>query len=197
MNNVMNHKFTLREIILMIVLAVALFVGLYFLLVFYPVNNRIDELDAQIAKVQREDAEAADDLTVYNSMKKAVDDIKQIPENERSYMHESTLQEGMDINNDFGRILGDMQTSGSISITELGGGVIQRRIHFTFSVSTATEPTAAYDKVMTLLTELMSCGNRRCQLGNITLTPNGGDLESATEISVSADITFYELKVQQ
>ena len=59
MNNIMRHKFTLREIILMIILAVVLFIGLYFLLVFYPVNNRIDEINRDLQRVEAADADAS------------------------------------------------------------------------------------------------------------------------------------------
>ena len=51
MQNFMTRRFTLREKILMLVLIVILLLGLYFFLVFYPVRNQLEDIDAQMQDV--------------------------------------------------------------------------------------------------------------------------------------------------
>lgn len=197
MNNIMRHRFTLREIILMIILAVVFFIGLYFLLVFYPVNNRIDELNKELQSVELADAEASADLAVYNRMKAAVEEIKKIPEDERTYMHFHTEEETAAINKDLSEIFAGTKLSTRRSVSNSGNNIIARRIDFTFTVSASEDPEVAYGKTKTMLYELTHRDNRRCLLGDLRLSPVGGDLENASEISVSGYIIFYELPQQQ
>ena len=195
MNKGINRKFTLREIILMLVLVVVLFIGLYFLLVYRPVNDRINELNDQIQKTRDDELSADIRLITYNRMKDAAEEIKKLPEDERTYMHKHTDEETAAIITDLGDILKDTSPRLSYGSFTESNGVVRWPITFDFTLSIDLGPDTAYNLVWDILYEMTHRELRRCQLGNITLTPgdNSGDLENAASIHVSGSITFFEL----
>lgn len=192
--NVMNKKISLRGAILLIVLVVVLAVGIWFWLVYYPIRNRYAELEQQQADIQKQTVGADDKLATYKRMAEALEEIKNTHPDEQTYMHEYTTEEDAKIISDLGTILGDdWEWDKSTSTDPSNSSVIRVRVSFHFSISTSLDSETAYEKCKNILGELISTDNRRCQLGDLTLLPDNGDLARAESITVRGVITFYEL----
>lgn len=204
MNNVMRHRFTLREIVLLIVLIVVLFVGLYFLLVYYPIRDRKAELNEQIQQVEDRTVITDARLIVYNRMQDAIDEIELIPEAERTRMHKSTDEERAALYKSFGEIFSiASQVDLTYPATSQDGNVVRRPVYFSFTIPVAVASDAsdsdvaaaaetAYEKCKTIFFNLTHNDNRRSLLSNVTLTPKNGNVVT-DEISVSGTITYYEI----
>lgn len=192
--NVMKRKFTLREIILLLILVALLFVGLYFFLVYYPMQNKINEVKEEQEQVLI-DTELADaKLEVYNSMKEAIAEIEKIPEDQRTRMYKHTDEERRRIKDNLDRIFKNNTVNYSFyfgTVTQ-EGNVVQRPIRFSFDVPVSEGSDSAYNKCKTILYELTHMEHRRVQISNISLSPANGSVET-DELSVSGTITFYEL----
>lgn len=80
----MNRRFTLREKILMIVLVVVLFLGIYFLLVYYPIQNERNELEEQRQQLANDRIYWDARKQIYDNMQEGLKDIYATPVDERT-----------------------------------------------------------------------------------------------------------------
>lgn len=192
-NNIMRRKFSLREIIMLVVLVVVLFVGLWFMLVYYPVRNRINDIQQQKEELALQNDVAAMRLATYNRMKDAIADIEQT--GDETYMHDFGTAEDTKILDDFRDILGRTKDWNVTAQTPVqrDSNVVACAYSFSFGISDVLEPDTAYEKLKSMLTDLMTRDKRRCLMGRLSISPSGGDLENAESITVSGNITFYEL----
>lgn len=182
MSNFMTRRFTLREKILLGLLIVILLVGLYFFLVHYPIQNRMNEI-AQ----EREEVQARLDIAeirkgIYDRMQAELKSIFELPPDEITYMpkHDNlnVLIERFDA------IFKGIEVRFNYGTPQTSNGIVSRAIGFSFSV-------ADFDTAKKVLKELTGTGYR-CLMSNITLSPGSGDIQSS-ELSISGTITFYEL----
>ncbi len=193
-NKYLNRKFTLRESLLLILLAVVLCLGLYFGLVYYPVHTNATKTSRELAAVQGEIAAAEDEQRKYNAMKdelNSMDKSTVMPQYKNNEQQEvlralfETIFTGIE-----GYVINYP------SITSPSPGVRVRTVSVTFTINEANKGDAVdvYHKVKSILSDLMSTGYR-CSMQDLTLAPSGGnDLEHATEIQVTrCSILFYEL----
>lgn len=194
MNNAMNRKFTLRESVLLGVLVVVLFVGLYFMLVFYPIRARIAEIDAEREEIALQDSVADIRLQVYNQMQAAIAEINKVPEAERTHMNKSTDSETQQIVAMLETIFaGTKPTITYQPLTQSDEGIVQRVINFSFLVETGPEahPETAYERGKAILDALTNTG-RRSLLSNLSVSPTNGNV-ATDDLRVTGTITFYEL----
>ncbi len=190
-NKYLKRKFTLRESILLIILFVVLVLGLYFGLVYYPIASRTADLNQNLDDVQLQ-------LTVAESLKKQYDDMKA----ELNTMDKTTVMPQYKNNEQQETLRALFETifSGvtnyriTYNTSEPSDGVRTRTVGFIFTIdaSNAGEGQTVYQKVKELLASVMTTGYRCC-MQNLSLSPDGGDLEKATQISVNCNVEFYEL----
>lgn len=188
---VIQRKFTLREIILMLVLVILLFIGLYFWLIYYPIRDQKAKLNEQLDNIALYTTVADTRLLIYNNMQKAIDEIEDIPVEERTRMHKHSEKETEEIIADLKRIFGDTQPQIRYGAFVQDENIIERPISFSITISTAEDPDTAYNKCKTILYDLTHTG-RRALLSDLSVSPKDGSVET-DELQVSGTITFYEL----
>lgn len=182
MANVMTRRFTLREKVLLGLLIVILLIGLYFFLVHYPIENRLEEIASERDEVemQIEIAEARE--KIYNDMQEELQDIFTQPADEITYMPKyDNIQVLM---SKFNEIFLDLEPRMTFSSVIIENGIVTRPISFSFQAP-------SYEKAKEVLIELTGTGFR-CLLSNITVSPSSGSIFSDS-LTVSGTITFYEL----
>lgn len=196
--NVMRHKFTLRETILLILLFVILAVGLYFFLIFYPIQNRISEIETQREEVAFDNEIADARLIVYNRMQAEIAEIEKIPEDQRTRMYKYTPEEKENILSLMYTVFGDNVQSLSYKENP-NGKILEFVINFTFRLEEVTKvltdpetaATAPYEQGKQILHALANTG-RRSQISNLSISAANGDIATGG-LTVSGTITFYEL----
>lgn len=188
--NAMRHKFTLRETILLILLFVILAVGLYFFLIFYPLQNRISEIEAQREEVAFDNDVADARLIVYNRMKSEIAEIEKIPEDQRTKMYKYDQSEKEAILSLMYRIFGDNVQSLNYSERQ-NGNIWEITINFSFTLDVDSDTTLPYERGKTILHELTNTG-RRSQISNLSISSRDGNIADNT-LMVAGTITFYEL----
>lgn len=190
MNNVMRRRFTLREIILMVVLVAVLIVGLFFLLVYYPIRSRMNDIRIETEQVQYDTDIAEGRRQFYEFMQGEIAKIEQIPEDERTRMYAHSDEEDQWILDRLENIFAGTKPEIRYSASEQGG-IYRLVINFTFSLSTAAPDNTAYDQGKRILYDLTHTG-RRSQLSNLIVSPGQGNV-ATDDLTVSGVITFYEL----
>lgn len=183
MSDFLNRSFSRREKVLMLVLALVLVAGLYFLLVHYPVSQRMDEIELENEEILFEKDVADSRLAVYNDMKAELDEIFAMPEDEITVMPEfDNIQTLMNIFNDI--FQGTGQTLNFDNVT-YNGNIASRTMRFSFSA-------ADYAQAKSILERLTGTGFR-CLMDSVSFAPTeDGSVESGA-LRVSGTITFYEL----
>lgn len=192
--NIMRHKFTVREIVLLVILFVVLAVGLYFWLIYYPLQNKVADLESAKEEVEFDNEIADARLVLYNKMQAEIREIEKIPEDERTQMVPYTEEEKAKIMFDVYNIFGEESRNFDYS-TKIENGIVQYSIRFTFSldVQEGEDPVVPYSRGKDMLRALMNTG-RRSQIGNLTVQPKSGNI--ATDgITVNGTVTFFELEV--
>lgn len=189
--NVMNRKFTLREIILLIVLIAVIFIGIYFLLIYYPVQNEIDDIQQKKEQLLKDSEEADRNLIIYNSMYNALEEIEKIPDDERTKMYKDTVEETEFIQKELSKIFDVALPSKRFGESVTNDNIVQWRIQITGLTIPTSDPETAYLKFKKMLIALKNLG-RRMLINDFSLTPGDGNIET-DEIKASITITFYEL----
>lgn len=193
-NSRLKRRFTWREIILMIVLVVVLFFGLYFWLVYYPVRDRLAEVEAERQEVlYRKDIATAREA-IYDRMQKELEEIMQIPEAERTYMPEynDNKQQAV-LQGKFFEIFTDIRPTITYSTPTERDGVYSRSITFVFEISGVDSQhfDSDYFKVKDVLYKLTHTGFR-CQMNALRISPKGGDVADDA-LTVNCTVVFYEI----
>lgn len=177
MANFMTHKFTTREKVLLIVLVVILLIGLYFLLVFYPVKR-----DRERIAAEKEEIESR--IEVQQIVTRLYDDMQeQLKTMDKStYMPEYDNIEQLTFK--LNTIFADVKERLNYSESEQDG-IVSRVIAFSFEAT-------GYDQAKTILTSLTTT-EYRSLLNSLNITPKSGNVETDV-LTISGTITFYELK---
>ena len=180
---IMSRDFTLREKILLLVLAVIVIIGFYYIGVDQPVRDAVNQAKSQqdalnteltilqakadsLTRMQSEMEEIQKDETLgemgsYNNSKAELDELNQILQDADSY---------------------DIRFS---DVTR-DGNLIRRAFSLTFSA-------ADYDKAQELVERL--CTNQwRCLVSDIRFAAKGDNLEDGG-VNVGVTATFYETMV--
>lgn len=177
MANFMTHKFTTREKVLLIVLIVILLIGLYFLLVFYPVRREHARIAAELEDTESHIEVEKIVTQLYDEMKEDLETM-----NKETYMpkYDNFEELAFKLNEIFADVEEDLRYSESES-----GGIVSRVINFSFEAS-------GYQQAKQILKALVTT-EYRSLLGNLTLSPKSGDVAN-NGLTVSGSITFYEVK---
>lgn len=194
-NNYLKRRFTVRETVLLCILFAVLLLGLYFGLVFYPIQSRTADLNADLEQLASDRADADEDWNEYKRMK---DEIASLEESgDQTFMPENNNETQLDVLTDrFNEILADVggaqRFGNSVTRNEEEKIVIRTlSINFTVDESSTAENESVYQKTRATLYSLMTTGYR-CAMRSLTLSPDGSDLESSTSIGVSVVIEFFE-----
>lgn len=191
----LKRRFTVLEIVIVCLLGLALFLGIYFGAVYYPWATRMDTVERELASTEA--------LLTAAQIRKAEYDMMKA-ENEKTAGEDRAVMPPYDQNRQQG-VLNELFT-GILSGTRdwrisYGGepslnadGVRVRNVSFSFTVDgeSTAEGATVYGKTKSVLHALMSTGYR-CSMSTLSLTPSPSDLENATSIGVSCSINFYEL----
>ncbi len=196
----LNRKISVREAILLIVLVLALVVGCYFLLVYYPIRDRESALADEMEAVELRDTVASARLETYKMMMEAIAEIEKIPEAERTEIpiyNETTERELLTRLH----IIFDDLTEPNVTYNEPrlnSYNIYERVVNFSFKVELDDEnpegPQTAYEQTKTILTRLTKELKHRSMLSRLTVSPDSGSIFSSEALTVSGTITFYERK---
>ncbi len=189
-NNVMNRRFTLRESILMGVLVAVLLVGLFFMLVYYPVKNQRADIQAQLEDIEFKQEVADIRYNMYKQWQAELETIYSLPEDERTVMPKHTAAHEQEILAIVGAILeGTNEYTTNWSITH-SDSIYRRTLSFSFSV-------ASFDTAYSVLEELTSIRSQnqkvRSQISNINVSPSSGSVEDDS-LRVNGTLTFFEVE---
>ncbi len=192
--NYLKRHFTTREIVFLVILLVVLLIGLYFGLVFYPIQARVADLNAQREQLEFNMDVANARKAEYDNMKKELERIAASGDTTIMPLYKNNEQQEV-LHACFQAIVGGLQERANISFAtpSENDGVYSRNVSFSFRVTEAdTEPgQTVYEKTRSILTALLTTGYR-CLMTSLTFTPSGGDLLNG-DVGVSTTIVFYEL----
>ena len=184
MNNLLTRSFTRREIILMLVLVLVLLVGLYFLVVHYPITERLAEIEDERDEIAFNTEVAQMRSQLYQSMKSELDEIFAMPENEITVMPE--YDNNQTLLNYLHIIFEGTDVALSQDSPSVNGNIVTRNIRFSFTAE-------SYDQAKLILGQLTGTGYR-CLMHSVSLVPAENDHEVEDgPLKVSGTITFYEL----
>ncbi len=191
-NKYLKRRFTLRETILLGVLLVVLLLGLYFGLVFYPIQSRTADVDAQLEVVAQQKDDAMDDKREYDRMKAELARIEE--SGDTTVMPKHSGAHYLELLDKINQILEGIDHPVPNNISEPREGIVTRTISLTFTVTEANKGSSptVYDKVHSVLTELITTGYR-CSMQRLTLQPGDAGVQGSTSVTVSVVIEFFEL----
>lgn len=176
------RNFTKREKTVLLLLVIFLLVGLYFLVIHFPVTTRLEEIDAEMAMIEDETNIAIVKGQLYVNMKNELKDIFALPFDKITVMPAYDNQTTLFYN--YQNIFDNLHPDINFGDVEFEGNVAMRNVSFTVTVS-------SFEEAKTFVNNLTGTGFR-CLLENITVTPAEGSLENDA-ITLSGNIMFYEL----
>lgn len=176
------HRFTKREKVIIVILAIALVVGFYFMVIHYPVKTRLEEIELEKQQVDDETTVALAVAAQYKNMKTELEEIFALPEDEITVMPEYDNKQTLIhyFNSVFADTAPDLRFSG----VKTKGSIASRTIGFNF-----TSPD--YASAKDILRKLTGTGFR-CLMQSVSLSPAEGSVED-DELRISGNIIFYEL----
>lgn len=186
----MNSKFKKKTVIAAIaLLVIALAAGLYFGLAIAPLNARTAEVEAKLDGAAIQKSAALNRKNNYDRMVAELESLKQENAAPMPY-YDNNAQQAV-LAGRFAAVLDGLERA-TVSYGTPSGpvdGVLRRTVRFSFAVSGEN----AFSKAADILRGLLGTGFK-CSLDALELTPAGGDLESASALSVGCAISFYELE---
>lgn len=195
--NFLKRRFTTREIILMLVLLAILFVGLYFWLVYYPINDKIAEVEKERDDLQLQLAVLHAREEQYDKWSKELEEIYKIPESDRTYMPEYNNVRALA--DEFGKIFQGLEPSISYpsAILNEDETVYIRTVQFSFKIEGVDSPHFAtdYKKARDVLDQLTHLEYRNL-LTSLNISPsdrNGEGNIYTDSLTISCTMIFYEL----
>lgn len=195
MSNFMTRKFSLREKIFLLILVVILLVGLYFLLVHYPIVNRNKEIDEEMEQVQTDQLLLNIQKTERDKIKaeKDIIDAQEAAGENVTFM--PTYDNFAELNKKLDEIFAaakakfedekdiDRRLNWSKSIDEEAGRVT-RTLSFSFACK-------SYEEAKFILDELAHT-DWRSLLTNVSISATQDENLMSSAVSVSGSITYYE-----
>ena len=184
-NKYLSRKFTLRELILLAVLLVILLIGLYFWLVFYPIQDRQTQLEEDRAELALQIQVAEQREANYDRMSKELEDILKLPENERTFMPKYQNDEALYAQFDviFAGITNRTITNTGNTLLE-DDGIYSRTFTFNFRCD-------SFDQAKEILIALTHTPYRSLMNG-LTISPSNGSVADDS-VTVNTTVIFYEL----
>lgn len=192
------RNFTRREKVMLVILALILLVGLYFLCVHRPVEARLAKLAEEKEDLELQTTVATVKLSQRNSMKAELDKIFAMPKDQLTVMPPYNNLEALIVQ--FDSIFMGLEPKLSFPEVRLEEGIITRPIEFEFDAP-------SYDQARAILTRLTRTGQRSL-LDGLSIQPmdtvtsdrtgmlqnrvSGGDIKVGA-VSVKGTIYFYEL----
>lgn len=182
--NVMNHRLSTREKLLLLLMVLILLVGLYFYLVHYPITERMEEISLEREDLLVQQAVADTRLQTYNDMKAELEEIFAMPEDEITVMPEYSNRETLLLY--FDQIFAGTNQVLNFDDERVNDNIVERGVRFSFNAD-------SYAQARDILTKLTVASGFRCLLDSLSVSPSGGDLENGA-LRISGSITFYEYK---
>ncbi len=188
------RSFSRREKVMLVILALILVVGLYVLLVQRPVEAKLDELALEVEDLELKQQVAEIKLNQRNSMKKELDEIFALPQDQITVMPPYDNLETLMVQ--FNGIFMGLEPKLSFPEVRFEEGIATRPIQFEVVVP-------SYDQARAILTRLTHTGYRSL-LDGLSITPAEeipnlrGELRAGRSIqqgnvAVRGTIYFYEL----
>ncbi len=186
-----KRRVTLKEIIIVCVLFVALLLGVYFAAVYYPLSQRTSKVEADLDNIELYLDAAELRKAAYDTMKAENERIKASGNATEMPRYNGNEQQER-LNERLTEILVGVQNLrfDSSGVSAATDGVRIRTV--TVSFTAAGENGSAYTKAKSVLHELMNTGYRCC-MTSLTLSPSSGDLQNAASVGVSCSVNFYEI----
>lgn len=189
MANKSSRKLTARELVLLIFLITLLLVGLYFWLVYYPIRDRISDLNKEQDDLEVRMAVAEIRKANYDRMKRELDEILQ----EENPTHMPSYDNIDKLVDRFAEAFtgngGDeaaYEPDIIYSSPVYSDGIYARSIRFSFRC-------ADYGTAKKILADLLGTGYR-CLMTDLSVEPasSEGDVQNGP-VAVETTIVFYEL----
>ncbi len=189
------RSFSRREKVLLIILALILVIGLYVLLVQRPVEAKLDELALEKEDLKLDQQVAEVKLSRRNKMKKELDEIFALPQDQITVMPPYDNIETLMVQ--FNAIFMGLEPKLSFPEVRFEEGVATRPIQFEFAAP-------SYDQARAILTRLTRTGYRSL-LDGLSIRPEGADSVTRDgflqinrsiregSVLVQGTIYFYEL----
>ena len=180
---VLSRDFTTKEKVLLVVLVVILVGLVYFQFVYKPVSASIEKAKNQKENLQSELEAVQTRISLLTKMKNEVDNITE----EGTLKAMPSYNNSKNVNKLLNDVLGDMDFALVFSPVEKDGDQIRRPVQLTFNTP---DPNTVKD-VFTQLTG----GEYRCLIGEVTCAPKKERNSGSEEMTVVANLTFYETMV--
>lgn len=204
MSNFLSHRLSLREKIFILILVVVLLVGLYFLLVHYPIVDRQEQIAKELEAVRQEQLDANLDKNEYDMMKEEQDHIKYLESHgqQPTVMPEYNVENSGKLYTMINRIFDDAKLKygndaySDRTFDQQAPKMLNNDSNIVMRVVTFTSFTCKnYDVAKFIIDNLVrNPENWRNLMTNVVLTSKDGEnIKSNTPITVSnLTITFYE-----
>ena len=193
------RSFSRREKVMLVILALVLVVGLYFLFVHRPVEARLEELALEQEDLDLQTQVAQIRLAQRNSMQAELDEIFALPKDRITVMPEYPNLEKLMMQ--FDSIFMGLEPRLSFPAVRFNEGIATRPIDFEFEAP-------SYEEGRAILTRLTRTGNRSL-LDGLSITPSqirtttirgrvttqrveNGNIQEGSVV-VKGTIYFYEL----
>ncbi len=177
---VINHRFTLREKILLIVLVAILFLGVYFLLVYYPINRERAELQQRQEDLAFKKVVADANKTIYDDMQDELKAIYALPVDERTEIPKFENKDADGKTIDGGRsflrkyfdgifepkgLIAEIRWGSSPTVVEENSNILARTLNITFSLELKGDETESYTSMYslakTIIGEILNVGEEK------------------------------------
>lgn len=176
----MKRQFSLRERILMIILALLLIVCVYYILVEKPVQDTLVDASQRQSEAQSQLTIASAQLKKMRQMQSALEELEQSAQ--------ADVPDYDNFKNVVDLLNGAMAMTDEYSLNfqpVTNDGAIARR---TIQMSFRCDSYATAKRVM----QRMLDSDYRCRITAMSVSCGSGSDISKTDVSVSASITFYE-----
>lgn len=200
MSNFMTRRFSFREKIFLIILVIVLLVGLYFLLVHYPIVNRQREIDEELEETLFQQIVADTLKSEYDMMQDEKDYIEELEANGEDPTYMPKYNNFADLSLMIEKIFADAQTKfedeseidhyldpSPVSIDDETGRAT-RTLRITFD-------SKSYDEAKYIIDRLAHT-EWRSLMTDVTVNAKGGDNVQNGTVSVSITVVFYERDAQ-
>ena len=176
------HKFNRREKTMLLALTALLLIGLYVVLVHYPIERQREQIAEERDMLSLEMSIAQARTDQYDQMKRELNEIFALPSEELTVMpaYDNVQALMLDLNHIFAGTRPEL----SFDPIEITDGVAARTIRFSFSAS-------SYENARFIIEQLTGTGYR-CLLDSLDVSAESKNVRSGGLV-VSGTITFYEL----
>ncbi len=176
----MKRQFSLRERVLMVVLALLLLTCIYYILVEKPVQNALMDASQRQSEAESQLVIASAQLRKMRQMQAALSQLEQsakaeVPDYDNAKNVVELLNRAMAMTNDYTLTFQPVTTEGAI---------VRRTIQMNFQCKNYA---TAKQVLQTLLDS-----NYRCRITSVSVTCSNGNDIRYEEVTVKASVTFYE-----